>query len=398
MLDPKLVSLLQKVVPISPEKISQFSFMLFGTGGFAKNIYQQFSSNITGVIEHEASIAESQKNCTQSLISPKQAKGNVLIGSDIGNFQYNQLLSLAEADHSRIEKVLLVDPFIQHRNIEQQSPEKTIVLLEHANGVVKHDPLLSQFKRYFARQGKVVASICPLTLYYYSQYFSCQDVIMFSGQRALYDIGRQVFANHKLTYMEYGFFPQSEHFYLDKLGVNQNCSLMTDDLDWVEQKHFEKLKRVKASYLDGFRYIAKDYILVPLQVPDDPNVVNCSRFTNGMQEFIDYIVEFYPARQKIMFKPHPKDPKRRQYDYKGKNFSNLPFLTLLESASKVHGITSSTLYEAALAGVDVITEGKSILAKHLHQKDKLFAAMVDRQISKFDDEFEYVLHKYSNIG
>ncbi|MFA3790615.1 hypothetical protein AB6T38_05825 [Aliiglaciecola sp. SL4] len=398
MLSANLLSLLKKIKPISPQQIGKYSFMLFGTGGYAKDIYQQHQSRVSAVIEYKDRILLGKPCFTSQLILPEEAKGCVLIGSDIGNYQYNQLKSLAETDHSQIEDILLVDPFIDFRNINKKPPEQSIVLLEHASGVARHGPLLRQFRDYFERQGLAVTSLCPLTLYYYPQYINCRDVVIFSGQRDLYDIGRHVFSTKKITYMEYGFFPQAEHFYLDKLGVSQDSSLMIDDLSWVEPKHLKKLNQVRQNFLANFEHVANDYVLVPLQVPDDPNIVKCSRFKKGMQEFIDYIVNFYPQDQVIMFKPHPKDPNIAQYDYRGKSHSDMPFLTLLRRASCVHGVTSGALYEAALAGIDVETEGTSILAKHQYQKDKLFAAMVDRQVCHNGDNLLHVLQKYSHLN
>lgn len=397
MLQSTLARVLKKIVPISLEEIDQYSFMLFGSGGYAKKIYQNYSSRIIAIVEHENRLVETKNIFSIKCLPPKEAKGNVLIGSDIGNFQFNQLKALANSDHSEIEKILLLDPYIESRNIEQQPPDKTILLLEHASGVSRHGPLLDNFKRYLNHQGLAVTSLCPLTLYYYPQYTDSRDVIFFSGQRELYDIGRDIFKEKRSTYMEYGFFPQYEHFYMDKIGVNQDSSLMVDDLDWVEKSHLQNVEKVKKHFLINFRHEAANYVLVPLQVPDDPNIMKCSRFKNGMQEFIDYIVAYYPTTESIVFKAHPKDPYRKTYNYWGKTSSEVPFLELLSCAKHVHGITSSTLYEAVLAGVDVILEGNSILAQHTHQKHKLLAAIIDRQVSIMEKDMSFWLQRYSNI-
>ena len=397
MLVSNVANVLKKIVPISPKEVEQYSFMLFGSGGFAKNIYQKYSSRVTAVVEHESRLSEIKQCFTNKCITPIEAKGNVLIGTDIGNFQFNQLKALANTDHSNIEKILLVDPYIELRNIDQQPPEKTILLLEHASGVLRHGPLLENFKRYFNHQGLAVTSLCPLTIHHYPHYTDSRDVIYFGGQRELYDIGRDIFKDKRSTYMEYGFFPQSDYFYLDKQGVNQDSSLMDDNLDWVENSHLQKVDKIKERFLINFRHEAAKFVLVPLQVPDDPNIMKCSRFKNGMQEFIDYIVDYYPTHESIVFKAHPKDPNRKGYDYRGKGNSELPFLELLPCAKHVHGITSSTLYEAALAGVEVITEGVSLLSRHKDNFPKLLAAMVDRQIPYSQNNLEYWLHNYSHV-
>ena len=200
------------------------------------------------------------------------------------------------------------------------------------------------------------------------------------------------------TYIEFGFFPQKNHYYFDKIGVNDKCSLMTDSLDWIDSTHLERLKNIKSDFLSNFQHQSKDYVLVPLQVPNDANVIYTSRFNNGMQEFIDYVCAYHPAGTKLIFKAHPKDRVRKEYNYYGHASSDLPFLTLLQSARLVHGITSSTLYEAALAGVPVISEGNSLLNKHSDQINKLLAAMVDRQINVQQQNLDYWLNEYSNFS
>lgn len=199
------------------------------------------------------------------------------------------------------------------------------------------------------------------------------------------------------TYIEFGFFPQSNYYYLDKRGVNNYCELMDDSLDWVERVHLDRLRDLRSEFLSKFKRRSRDYVLVPLQVPDDANVIYASRFINGMQEFIDYICDFYPKGTKIVFKAHPKDRHRKSYNYHGHFDSDLPFLTLLKNAHSVHGITSSTLYESALAGVPVISEGESLLNQHAGQIEKLLAAMVDRQIHVQQSDLTYYFRRYSNF-
>ncbi|MCF2948124.1 hypothetical protein L0668_08405 [Paraglaciecola aquimarina] len=396
MLDKSVEGLLKKLKPVALDALAQQQFMLFGSGGFANGIIERFGANITKRIEYPAALEKIHSQpLTHNWCAPKDASGTVVIGTGNGNYQYNQLCALVE--NHNIQEVLLVDPYLDLRNIGKAPPQDCILLLEHADGVVRHANHLKSLKLYFKSKGLTVVSVCPLTLFYYVQYWNCRYVLIFNGQRPLYDIAKSVFSNRKLTYVEYGFFPQKNYYYLDKKGVNHQSSLMHDDLTWVTSSHIEKLELVKKQFLNGFEHKSKDYVLVPLQVPDDVNIMNCSRFTNGMQEFIDYIIDYYPKDEKIVFKAHPKDPHRHSYDYRGYPVSDKNFISLLENAKRVHGITSSTLYEAALAGVEIVTEGISILSKHSHQLERLFAAMVDRQVKINELEPAYWVRNYSNI-
>ena len=395
MLTSDFIELLKKLEPVSLDDLGNYRFMLFGNGGFAQRILDKHSERTCARIDYSCKVE--QDNDGQNWIIPQQARGVIVLGSGNGSYQFNQLQALAEYGHDEIEKVLLVDPYLCIRNIDVATPSNTLLLLEHADGVNRHNRHLCNLKKILKNKGITTTSICPLTLLYYPHYMESRDIVIFNGQRDLYKVANTFLSHRITTYVEYGFFPQDQYFYMDKRGVNHRCSLMNDDLDWIEKNHIDRMLDVKKRFLCNFNHNSTDFILVPLQVPDDVNIVKCSRFTNGMQEFIDYIIDYYPDNKNIVFKAHPKDPHRHSYDYRGKKCSDLPFMTLLENAELVHGITSSTLYEAALSGVDIIVEGVSLLSRNKSQYQSLFAAMIDRQISVETNDFEYWLSRYSHI-
>ncbi len=395
-IDPSIRLLLKKVNVVNDiENVKVKSCMLFGTGGFARKIATKYDGKLTHVLDYK----EGNKINFSSLLTShvRQAYGTVILGSGNGSYQYNQIKALAEYQ-DQIDTIILIDPYLTKRNIPHCFDNNTVVLLEHADGIERHGRHTQAIRCYLLDKGKNVISLCPLTLNSYNIPADLENIIVWGGQREQYDIVDDYFDNERKTYIEYGFFPQSQHFYLDKVGVNQSCSLMNDSLDWVSKSHLERLELLKSSYFLNYRHQAQDYILVPLQVPDDANIVNCSRFTNGMQEFIDYIVSYYPSNQNLLFKAHPKDPCKDSYCYHGNLHSDKPFVDLLQHASHVHGITSSTLYEAALAGVDIITEGRSLLSVHKEKLPKLFAAMVDRQAKIDEFDLSYVINQYSHLS
>jgi hypothetical protein len=181
------------------------------------------------------------------------------------------------------------------------------------------------------------------------------------------------------SFIECGFFPQREYFYLDKCGINAASQLYDDDLTWVDDIHLEALAQARKLVCDDVQYICDgNYVFVPLQVPTDSNIINHSRFTNGMQKFIDHIEALYPDEQ-LWFKPHPKDRFKDSYHYRlGKSVEG-DLNALIAGAKKVHGINSSVLYEAALMGKEVIVEGDCLLKQHAENTEKLLAAMLARQ-------------------
>lgn len=393
MITDELLALMQKVEPVDIQALRGQDVQIFGTGGYAKQLIDRADLNVLAFIDHHAS-AVSHPHFDQPLIKPEQASGRVVIGASIGNYQYNQLIALSKVADDQIEKVYLVDECANQRGLEQTELENTVLLIEHTNGVERHREHLTGFRAYWQQRGKTVVSLCPLMLPFYSAYWQHRDVFIWNGQRPLYELVDVYLPHAKKYFIEYGFFPQSEHIYFDARGVSQESSLMHDDLHWVSASELEQLSYTRASFLAGFTHEATDYVLVPLQVPDDANIVNASRFTSGMQEFIDYINDYYPEDVDVVFKAHPKDPNRRNYHYHNRRVSEKPFLTLLKYARCVHGITSSTLYEALLAGVEVISEGVSLINKHQHQPEKLLAAMVSRQIDiSTTDMDEYLIQQ-----
>jgi len=118
----------------------------------------------------------------------------------------------------------------------------------------------------------------------------------------------------------------------------------------------------------------------------DSTIHSLSRFIQGMQEFIDYIEDLYP-NETLIFKAHPRDLSHYQLNAKNSSWSNASSQSLIKSAKRVHGINSTVLFEAALFGVELITEGDILLVRHQHQYDKLLAAMILRQCNVKEGDF-----------
>ena len=397
--DPRFVAMLERVEVVSMQSLGKYKFMMFGSGIFAKEIYKSLPDNVTAIIEHPENINNKSIAGMMSCMPPKEATGVVLLATKAVAFKLNQMKALATVASNAIEKILIIDPCISQSNLDVKSSKNRILLFEHGRTILRHLDHLKGFRKYFSTTWeRPVVSICPLTLYFYHDLWHSPDVFVWGGQREVHQIIDIAMPKKKKTYLEYGFFPQSSYFYMDKKGVNQECSLMDDDLSWIDKTHLKKLDEVKKQFLRNYSHKGSNYVLVPLQVPDDANVVNCSRFNRGMQDFIDFIDSNYSERERIVFKAHPKDPHRNDYVFHGREVSDLPFLELLQHAKHVHGITSSTLFESVMAGVDVIFEGNSLLSKHVGNHKKLLAGMVDRQASIIESDLAYWLDKYSHVS
>lgn len=381
-----------RVRPVAPSALSGQIFSVFGTGGFAAAILRNHPGQVSHIIDYQGE----GEFYGLPVITPEHAFGTVVLGTGSGGFQLNQIQALFQCG-ARVEQILIYDPYYDQRLITKFNPEKTVVLIEHADGIVRHQSHLIEFKKFFQKHGYDVVSICPLMLGHFSDYLLAAHFFVWGGQREVYKPFFAQVEQNRYSFLEYGFFPQSDYYYIDKRGVNHECELMFDSLDWVGPEHLLHLERVKNKFLAGFHRKSAAAVVVPLQVPDDANVVQSSRFINGMQEFINYIDSYYAKSENVIFKCHPKDPFKNSYDFRGRKNSDLPFLHILENARLVHGISSSTLYEAALAGFDVIIESECLLKKHESQIQKILAAMVHRQIHVNESELQPWLERYSNF-
>ncbi len=231
-----------------------------------------------------------------------------------------------------------------------------------------------------AERGIKVLTLHPLHEVQQSLLKGAQDIYLWNGSRSEF-----YFLNAKLAslgikpkFVECGFFPQRQYFYIDEVGINANRYLADDDLSWVNEKHLEQLSAIRNKFFNNIRPAHEyyDYIFVPLQMPNDSNVQNHSRFKKGMQEFIDFIESQYP-HQDIVFKRHPKDIN--QYTSRVGKFSDADSRALILAANIIHGINSTVLFEAALAGKTVIAEGDCLLKQHKNNIHHLIAAVIAKQ-------------------
>lgn len=391
--------LLEKVRFVAEGDLPAGEYSIFGTGGGARMMREKLGSSphaqFKSYIEHEH--ADPCEGFAGNPISANDAQGNIILGSKTTHYQFNQIKALF--NNRKIDAIFIIDDYHSLRYPEQEKNRPNVALLGWHSTIESQAHGCRTLKNHFLSVGRNMVELSALDLASLNSLNNLEHAFIWNGQREFFRPLQNYLKNRGIpvTYLEAGFFPQCDYVYLDRRGVNQKCMLMDDDLSWIEASHLEKIRRVKESFLAGFRHLAAEYILVPLQVPDDANVINCSRFTSGMQEFIDYICDYYGQDETILFKEHPKDPNCGSYDFHGHRVSDRPFPELLPYAKRVHGITSSTLYEAALAGIEVISEGDSLLNRHPDNQEKMLAAMIDRQFQTGTKDLSYWLHRYSNF-
>lgn len=181
----------------------------------------------------------------------------------------------------------------------------------------------------------------------------------------------------KYSFIECGFFPQTQHIYFDRQGINVDSSLAANDLNWLPEDVAPiLLHKREVFFRDVQPYSAhQDYIFVPLQLAQDSNVQLNSRFVNGMQEFIDYIEALYPV-ETLVFKRHPRDNTQYQLRSSRSFWSADCSRALIKGAKKVHGINSTVLFEAELYGTETVIEGDCLLTRHADRKTELLSALM----------------------
>lgn len=261
------------------------------------------------------------------------------------------------------------------------------------------DMWLSSLRDFFIKIGFDWVNVHPLDSDLESIVDSSSSVIIWNGSKRSFSrlIEYCRLRSVPVTFCEAGFFPQEKHFYLDRGGVNYGSQLVNDDLHWIDSRHYEMLEQYRSSLFEGISVCDLGYVFVPLQLAHDSNIQRYSKFTQGMQEYIDYILKRYPP-ENIIFKVHPKDVFSN-YDFGGANVSVESALELVAGASLVRGINSSVLYEAALLGKVVMCDGDSLLSGSFERDQRVLAAMVYRQYKVNDFEFSLnKLNKFSNLA
>lgn len=225
---------------------------------------------------------------------------------------------------------------------------------------------------------------------------NCKLLMIWNGSEAIHQsiLNRARQEEVKVLFVECAWFPQSKYYYIDDQGINANASIMYDDFSLITQEHLDKLELFRHAYLEGRKWNSPGkYILCPLQIPTDTNIIKNSPFKD-MQSFIKHVEEKFPD-DFVLFKTHPLMPNIN-YKVHGGNalIRNGNFLDFAQGARLVYGQTSTALLETALMKVPTTAIGKCWLNQHKGNKEKLLAALIDLQIPVGETNLDYWMNKY----
>jgi hypothetical protein len=253
---------------------------------------------------------------------------------------------------------------------------------------------LSKFVETFEVMGGVVSIKHSLQRVINEELTAASKIYMWNGSLPCFESIKQRL--HKLNisfqYLECGFFPQSSYFYIDDEGINNRRSIANDPLLWVTQEMRESADTLRKAFFKNIQVDEQDFIFIPLQLAHDSNIQQNSRFKNGMQEFIDFIEDYYP-NDKLLFKKHPKD--LNNYVTRKGAFSQADSRELILQSRLIHGINSSVLFEAALAGKPLVAEGDCLLNHKFANHNTVISAIIATQIS-VEGPFDFLTNVHCN--
>jgi hypothetical protein len=205
-------------------------------------------------------------------------------------------------------------------------------------------------------------------------------------------------------YLEWGVLPQIDNFLVDPTGFCGD-SILCSDLSWIDNSDINYLYNIRKQLQQHYTIVDDDYVLIPLQIENDSQVLYYSQYSN-MYELVCNIINKYPNK-KIIIKTHPKNNTSKylkswnhQYTEKIKSEkvtiidSNIPFLELASRASVVVGLTSTCLYEAGILGKPVISLGNHPMSTEFSNIDNILAGILALNINRKTGNLKRVLDRF----
>ena len=266
-----------------------------------------------------------------------------------------------------------------NRAFYQAEPKRPYIIVFTINPVDQVPIWLASIANWFAQYAIELVYRHPsqkLSLDFFQQSLG---TLLWNGTLPIFNALKQYLSANNLpfSFLECGFFPQTQHLYFDRMGINVHSSLAHADFSGLSADVTAILQQKRQQFFQEVAPHAEQhpYIFIPLQLGDDSNIQLHSRFVNGMQEFINYIEACYPD-DCLVFKKHPRDNHEYQLFGKRSTWSTACARALIKGAKKVHGINSTVLFEAELFGIETIIEGDCLLTRHANHKAEMLAAII----------------------
>lgn len=395
----KYVDILQKsrIIMCDRSSVPASDFVLVGTASLCALFHSEFESHepISTIVLSKVPNSQELSNIANELHRLGKC---VVLASETSIFELDQRLGEIEqqADVTApipffdITSTLLKNYMFFQRKRRFVEPYVLILCVNPKDQV----PLwLRKLEFWLNDNGFKVIYRHPLQNICLSEFFLAKAILMWNGTLSCFNYVKEMLNNSQIpfSYVECGFFPQTEYMYFDRKGINVESTLANDSLDWLPNDYSSLLETTRERLFNTAEHsvIEEGFVFVPLQLGHDSNIQLHSRFTSGMQEFIDYIEAQY-SNERVVFKKHPRDTDSYNISSRNSSWSKEDSLSLIKASSKVHGINSTVLFEAALYGREIVVEGDCLLSRHEDQVDKIIAAILLRQcqisqLSLFED-------------
>lgn len=192
-------------------------------------------------------------------------------------------------------------------------------------------------------------------------------------------------------YLEWGMLSQRDNFFVDPFGFCGK-SILCKDLSWVTKSDIDALYQKREELQKKYIIENQDYILVPLQIENDTQVLHNSHY-NNMEEFVSHIEYMYP-NNRIIVKSHPNSQRKRTFK-RAEYTDEKDFLTVASKASLVVSISSTCLYESGILGVPVVAMGEHpIRLNKVCDLERVLAGALALNIDRTNGSIRGVLDRF----
>ena len=207
-------------------------------------------------------------------------------------------------------------------------------------------------------------------------------------------------------YIEWGMLPQTDNFFIDPIGFCGD-SILHNDISWVKQDDVDYMYNKRSELQLKYNVCDKKYILIPLQIENDSQILFYSKYKN-MYDFVLDVIKMYPDH-KIIIKTHPKNNITKYFKSWNNEYTklivdnkvsilennNISFMSLAAEASLIIGITSTCLYEASILGKETIALGNHPLANKYLNRDQILAGSLVLNLDRKTGDLKKVLDRFS---
>ena len=214
----------------------------------------------------------------------------------------------------------------------------------------------------------------------------CDFAIVWNGLTSTARMQRSMLEESGIPHciVEVGFFSQMNHVLFSMRGSAGRYLFMEEDIPQASKSEITELKDFAKHYTRGVEFPYRGHVAGMLQKDNDTAIREEPRF-NSMKKFVAEVEKLHTSDE-VVFKVHPgcKRPgvKTSRSLYRGA--SMWPHVL---PAKLVTAVNSTSLYEAALAGKEVLAIGECPLSREPSRHIDIVNEIYRRQVPLSGDGF-----------